>query len=72
MAHFASVSWMRKHIAGGMVERDFDADDNLSEDTKQFVDWHMAPGEKRPPALSVRRATGADHALRVSGRKASA
>ena len=52
-----------------MLERAFNADDNLSEDTKRFIDRHMVPGEKRPPAPSVRRDAGADLALRVGGRK---
>jgi hypothetical protein len=38
----------------------------------RFIDRHMRPGEKRPPAPSVRRDTGARHALRVGGRKTSA
>jgi hypothetical protein len=46
-------------IAGEVLERTFDADDNLSEDTKRFIDRHVTPGEKRPPAPSVRRYTGA-------------
>jgi hypothetical protein len=56
-------------IAGEVLERAFNADDNLSEDTKRFIDRHMVPGEKRPPAPSVRRDAGADLALRVGGRK---
>jgi hypothetical protein len=51
-------------IAGELLDRAFDADDNLSEDTKRFIDRHVTPGEKRPPAPSLRR--GADHA---GGRK---
>jgi hypothetical protein len=38
-----------------VLARAFDADDNLSEDTKRFIDRHVSPGEKRPPAPSVRR-----------------
>ena len=37
-----------------MLERAFDADDTLSADTKRFIDRHVSPGEKRPPAPSVR------------------
>jgi hypothetical protein len=33
------------------------ADDNLGEDTKRFIDRHIEPAEKRPPAPSVRRET---------------
>jgi hypothetical protein len=63
-------SWdVSEDIAGEVLERAFNADDNLSEDTKRFIDRHMAPGEKRPPAPSVRRDAGADLALRVGGRK---
>ena len=42
----------------------------ISEDTKRFIDRHVTPGEKWPPAPSLRRA--ADHALRVGGRKTGA
>jgi hypothetical protein len=53
-----------------VLDRAFDADNNLSDDTKWFIDRHVTPGEKRPPAPSLRR--DADHALRVGGRKAGA
>jgi hypothetical protein len=53
-----------------VLDRAFDADDNLSGDTKSFIDRHVTPGEKRPPAPSVRR--DADHGLRVGGRKTGA
>jgi hypothetical protein len=56
-------------IVSEVLERAFDGDDTLSEATKRFVDRHASPGEKRPPAPSVRRDTGADDALRVGGRK---
>ena len=45
------------------LDRAFDADDNLSEDTKRFIDRHVTPGEKRPPAPSVRRDPEVGHAL---------
>ena len=32
-----------------------DADNTLTEDTKRFIDRHVTPGEKRPPARSVLR-----------------
>jgi hypothetical protein len=60
--------WSRdvsEDIAGEVLERAFDADDNLGEDTKRFIDRHVRPGEKRPSAPSVRRDTGADQAARV-------
>jgi hypothetical protein len=56
-------------IVTEVLERAFDGDDTLSEATKRFVDRHVSPGEKRPPAPSVRRDTCADDALRVGGRK---
>jgi hypothetical protein len=64
--------WSRdvsEDIAGEVLERAFDADDNLGEDTKRFIDRHVRTGDKRPPAPSVRRDTGADHASRVGARK---
>jgi hypothetical protein len=70
--HYVRPVWSRDvsgDIAGEVLERAFDADDNLGEDTKRFIDRHIAPGEKRPPAPSVRRDTGADHALRMGARK---
>jgi hypothetical protein len=64
------VSPRARDIAGEVLDRAFDADDNLSDDTKRFIDRHVTSGEKRPPAPSLRR--GADHALRVGGRKTGA
>jgi len=52
--------WSRdvsEDIANEVLERAFDADENLSEDTKRFIDRHVRPGEKRPPAPSMRRGT---------------
>jgi hypothetical protein len=57
-------------IVAEVLERALDGDDTLSEATKRFIDRHVSPGEKRPPAPSVRRDTGADQALRAGGRKA--
>jgi hypothetical protein len=73
VAFNTAEGWSRdvsQDIAGEVLERAFDADDNLSEDTKRFIDRHVTPGEKRPSASSLRR--GADHALRVGGRKTGA
>jgi hypothetical protein len=70
VAFNTAEGWSRdvsEDIAGDVLERAFDADDNLSEDTKRFIDRHMAPGEKRPPAPSVRRDTGAHHGRRKTG-----
>ena len=74
VAFNTAEGWSRdvsEDIAGEVLERAFDADDNLSEDTKRFIDRHVRPGEKRPSAPSVRRDTGAHQAARV-GRKAGA
>ena len=49
-------------FANEVLERAFDADDNLSEDTKRFINRHVTAGEKQPPAPSVRR--GNDQAIR--------
>ncbi len=66
----ADEGWSRdvsEDIAGEVLERAFDADDTLGEDTKRFIHRHMGPGEKRPPAPSVRRETGVDQARRKTG-----
>jgi hypothetical protein len=50
--------WWRdvsEDIANEVLERVFDADENLSEDTKRFIDRHVSPGVKRQAASSVRR-----------------
>jgi hypothetical protein len=47
-------------IVGELLERATDADDTLSEATKRFIDRHIRPGEKRPPAPSVRRESDQD------------
>jgi hypothetical protein len=73
VAFNTSEGWSRDvsaDIAGKVLDWAFDADDNLGEDTKRFIDRHVTPGEKRPPAPSLCR--GADHALRVGGRKTGA
>jgi hypothetical protein len=58
VAFNTSEGWSRdvsEDIAGEVLERAFDADDNLSDSTKRFIDRHVTPGQKRPPAPSVRR-----------------
>jgi hypothetical protein len=58
VAFNTAEGWSRdvsEDIANDVLERAFDADENLSEDTKRFIDRHVRPGEKRPPAPSVRR-----------------
>jgi hypothetical protein len=75
VAFNTAEGWSRdvsQDIAGEVLEQGFDADVNLSEDTKRFIDRHMPPGDKRPPAPSVRRDPGARHALRAGGRKTGA
>jgi hypothetical protein len=75
VAFNTAEGWSRdvsEDIAGDVLERAFDADDNLGEDTKRFIDRHVRPGDKRPPASSVRHDTGAEHALRVGARKTGA
>jgi hypothetical protein len=47
-------------IVSELLERAFDGDDTLSEATKRFIDRHISPGEKRPPAPSMRRESGQD------------
>ncbi len=70
IAFNTAEGWSRdvsEDIAGDVLERAFNAADNLGEDTKRFLDRHMVPGEKRPPAPSVRRDTGDGQALRKTG-----
>src|SRR5450755_1256146 len=61
VAFNAAEGWSRdasEDIACEVLERVFDADDNLLEGTKRFIDRYVTPGEKRPPAPSVRRDVG--------------
>src|SRR6202163_4988582 len=65
VAFNTAEGWSRdvsEDIAGEVLERAFDADDNLGEDTKRFIDRHARPGEKRPSAASILRDTGAHQA----------
>ena len=67
VAFNTAEGWSRdvsEDIANEVLERAFDADENLSEDTKRFIDRHGSPGEKRPPAPSVRRETESNQAAR--------
>jgi hypothetical protein len=69
VAFNTAEGWSRdvsEDIAGEVLERAFDADVNLGEDTKRFIDRHVTPGDKRPPAPSVRRDTEADRPARVA------
>jgi hypothetical protein len=63
IAFNTAEGWSRdvsEDIAGEVIDRAFDADDTLSEATKRFIDRHVTPGEKRPPAPSTRRETAED------------
>jgi hypothetical protein len=50
--------WSRdvsEEIAYDVLDRAYDADTTLSPSAKRFIDRHVTPGEKRPPAPSVLR-----------------
>jgi hypothetical protein len=67
VAFNTAEGWSRdvsEDIAGEVLDRAFDADDNLGENTKRFIDRHVTAGGKRPPAPSVRRETDADTVAR--------
>ena len=67
VAFNTAEGWSRdvsEDVANEVLERAFDADKNLSEDTKRFIDRHMRPGEKRPPAPSMQRGTEISQAAR--------
>jgi hypothetical protein len=73
IAFNTAEGWSRdvsEDIAGEVLERAFDADDNLLEGTKRFIDRYVTPGEKRPPAPSVRRDSGVSQ--QAGARKAGA
>jgi hypothetical protein len=48
------VAWLQL-AAEKLLEDRRDADSTLTEDTMRFIDRHVTPGEKRPPAPSVLR-----------------
>ena len=65
IAFNAAEGWSQdvsEDLALEVLDRAYDADDTLSEATKRFIDRHVTPGEKRPPAPSVLR--GTDQAAR--------
>jgi hypothetical protein len=69
VAFNAAEGWSRdvsEDIVGELLERAFDSNDSLSDDTKRFIKRHMNPGEKRPPAPSVRRQLGEQRQLAAS------
>ena len=48
--------WSRdvsEEIAYDVLDRAYDADTMLSASAKRFIDRHVTPGTKRPPAPSV-------------------
>jgi hypothetical protein len=48
--------WSRdvsEDIANEVLDRTYDADATLGVGTKRFIDMHVTPGAKRPPAPSV-------------------
>jgi hypothetical protein len=50
--------WSRdvsEEIAYDVLDRAYDADTTLSAGAKRFIDRHVTPGAKRPPAPSVLR-----------------
>jgi hypothetical protein len=50
--------WSRdvsEDIANEVLDRAYDADTTLSAGAKRFIDRHVTPGAKRPPAPSVLR-----------------
>ena len=58
IAFNTAAGWSRdvsEDIAAELLERAFDAGENLTEDTKRFVGSHINSGRKRPAAGSVRR-----------------
>jgi hypothetical protein len=63
IAFNTAEGWSRdfsEDMAEELLQRACDADANLGEETKRFIDRHIRPGEKRPPAPSVWRGAGAD------------
>jgi hypothetical protein len=57
IAFNTAEGWSRdvsEDIADEVFDRAYDADETLSDGTRRFIDRHVTPGEKRPPAPSVR------------------
>jgi hypothetical protein len=48
------LAWLQL-AAEKLLDDRRDADSTLTEDTERFIDRHVTPGEKRPPAPSVLR-----------------
>jgi hypothetical protein len=65
IAFNTAEGWARdvsEDVANEVLDRAYDADETLTVGTKRFIDRHVTPGEKRPPAPSVLR--GGDQAAR--------
>jgi hypothetical protein len=65
IAFNTAEGWSRdvsEDVAYEVLDQAHDADETLTDGTKNFIDRHVTPGEKRPPALSIRR--GVDQAVR--------
>jgi hypothetical protein len=61
VAFNTAEGWSRdvsEDIANEVLDRVYDGDETLTEGTKRFIDRHVTPGEKRPPAPSVWREQG--------------
>jgi hypothetical protein len=61
IAFNTAEGWSRdvsEDVANNVPDRACDGDDTLTEGTKRFIDRHVTPGEKRPPAPSVLREEG--------------
>ena len=58
VAFNTAEGWSRdvsEDIAHEVLDRAHKADETLTEGTERFIDCYVTPGEKRPPAPSVRR-----------------
>jgi hypothetical protein len=58
VAFNTAEEWSRdvsEEIAYDVLDRAYDADTTLSAGAKRFIDRHVTPGAKRPPAPSVLR-----------------
>jgi hypothetical protein len=58
VAFNTAEGWSRdvsEEIAYDVLDRAYDADTTLSAGAKRFIDRHVTPGVKRPPAPSVLR-----------------
>jgi hypothetical protein len=47
--------WRDGGVANDILDRGCDGDETLTDRAWRFIDRHVTPGEKRPPAPSERR-----------------